>query len=343
MSRFPWAATLILALFLFLLPAAAFADHAKKLFDQGRTAEARQKDYASAISHFHAAEKWDDSTPGLMRNVGLAALKLGDEQEAARAFQIAVQKDPQDQLANAMLGMSRFTNHQFADAAKAFNAAGDSLFRDPRMAYAWAFSLVRSDDPAKAVTVLNRLAAQPLPTDMLIGVGDLYSQTGDYEDALRVFQKAIQQDPSAPRAHYYAGEALIRLDRPNEAIPLFQEELKITPADSNVQYHLAFAMLQTSHKDEAVALLQKIVADHPDHAQAQYQLGKAFLDAGQSQLAIEHLEAAARLDPSKDYIHYQLQAAYRKVGRTAEADSELKIYRDIKAEKREAATPQSKQ
>ena len=39
-----------------------------------------------ALSHFQDAEKWDDSTPGLMRNIGLAALKLGNNDEAARAF-----------------------------------------------------------------------------------------------------------------------------------------------------------------------------------------------------------------------------------------------------------------
>ena len=299
------------------------------------TAEARQKDYASALSHFHAAEKWDDSTPGLMRNVGLAALRLGDQKEAARAFQLAVEKDPKDQLANAMLGMSLFSAQRYADAAKAFNNAGEGVYRDPRMAYAWAFSLVRINDLTKAVEVLNRLNAQPLPTEMAIGVGDLYNQTGDYEDALKVFRKVIQQDPSTPRAHYYAGEALIHLDRPTDAIPEFQEELKLTPDDPNVQYHLAFAMLQTSQKDEAFKLLQKIVTAHPDHAQAQYQLGKAQLDADQYQAAIEHLEAAARLDPSKDYIPYQLQSAYRKAGRTADADAELKIYRDMKEKKRE--------
>ena len=190
---------------------------------------------------------------------------------------MAVQRNPQDQLAQTMLAMSLFSTQQFAEAAKAFEGLGDSVYRDPRMAYAWAFSLLRTNDPNKALEVLNKLSTQALPTDMMMGVGDLYSQTGDYEDALKVFRKVIQEDPTAQRAHYYAGEALIHLDRPNEAIPEFEDELKLTPDDPNVQYHLAYAMLQTSRKDEAVALLQKIVAAHPDHAQAQYQLGKALV------------------------------------------------------------------
>ena len=50
------------------------------------TSEAKQQTIRKALSHFHDAEKWDDSTPGLMRNIGLAALKLGDNEEAARAL-----------------------------------------------------------------------------------------------------------------------------------------------------------------------------------------------------------------------------------------------------------------
>ncbi len=312
-------------------------------FNDWGTSEARQKNYSRALAHFQEAEKWDPSTPELMRNLGLAAFRLGDNREAARALQIAVQQNPQDQAARGMLAMALFTTQQYVEAAKAFDGLGDAVYRDPRTAYAYAFTLAHANDPTKAVQILNQLAQQPLPPDMMMGVGDLYSQTGDFDDALKVYRKLIVQDPSAPRVHYYAGETLIKLGKPDEAIAEFEQEMKITPDDSNVQYHLAYALLQTSRKDEALALLQTITTAHPDHAQAQYQLGKALLDAGQYQQAIEHLEAAAKLDPKPDYVHYQLQAAYRKAGRTGDADRELAVYKQIKEQAREKGNPQPKQ
>ncbi len=307
------------------------------------TAEARQRNYAQALARFQEAEKWDSSTPELMRNLGLAAFRLGDNREAARALQVAVQQNPQDQAARGMLAMAAFSSQQFPEAVAAFDGLGEGVYRDPRMAYAYAFSLAHANDPTKAVEVLNRLSQQSLPPDMMMGVGDLYSQTGDYDDALKVYQKVIQQDPTLPRAHYYAGDTLIKLGRPDEAIVQFEQEMKITPDDPNVQYHFAYALLQTSRKDEAVALLQTITTAHPDHAQAQYQLGKTLLDSGQYQQAIEHLEAAAKYDPNHDYVHYQLQAAYRKAGRTADADRELGAYKQIKEQQREKGNPQPKQ
>jgi len=307
------------------------------------TSEAKRGQYGMALSHFHDAEKWDDSAPGLMRNIGLAALKLGDNDEAARAFRLAVDKNPKDDSARAMLAISLYSAHKYDEAAKAFANVGEGVYRDPRMAYAWAFSLARANDPKKTIEVLNKLTSQPLPKEMWMTIGDLYAQVDDQEDALRSFRKAIELDPTTERAHHFAGVALIRLGRPSEAIPEFEAELKLNPNDPDTEYNLAFALLETSQKEQALALLQTLLAAHPDHAQAQYQLGKELLNAGNVNEAVVHLEAAARLDPQDDYIHYQLQAAYRKAGRTADADKELQVYREIKARKRDTGTPQPKQ
>ena len=307
------------------------------------TSEARRGQYGMALSHFHDAEKWDDTTPGLMRNIGLAALKLGNNDEAIRAFRVAVDKDPKDTSARTMLAISQFSAHQYPDAAKSFSDIGDAVYRDPRMAYAWAYSLAKINDPQKTVEVLNKLTAQPLPKEMWMTAGDVYTQVDDYEDALRCFRKAIELDPNMDRAHHFAGVALIRLGRPSEAIPELQAELKLAPNDPDTQYNLAYALLETSQKDQAMAILRTLVAEHPDHAQAQYQLGKELLNSGDKNEAVQHLEAAARLDPNVDYIHYQLQAAYRKTGRTADADKELQVYREIKAQQREKGNPQPKQ
>ena len=65
------------------------------------------------------------------------------------------------------------------------------------MSYAYAFSLAHANDPTRAVEVLNRLAQQSLPPDMMMGVGDLYSQTGDYDDALKVYLKSHPGESNA--------------------------------------------------------------------------------------------------------------------------------------------------
>jgi len=307
-------------------------------FNDWGTSEARQGLYPQALEHFHEAEKWDTTTPGLMRNTGTAALKVGDIKEALRAFDAAVQVDSKDEAARARLALTLFRTDQYAEAVTQFDALGPAAASDPNLGYAWSYSLVRLNEGQKASVILNRITPQVQSAESLVSIGDLYSVLEDYEHAVAAYKKAIELDPAFPHARYKMGAALLRLDRPDAAIAPLREEIKITPNDPDVQYNLAYALLQTSQKQEALAILQSVIDVHPEHAQAQYQMGKVLLDQGQMDEAVKHLEAAAKLDPSKDYIHYQLQTAYRKIGRKDDADRELALYRDIKEKKREKAT-----
>jgi tetratricopeptide (TPR) repeat protein len=307
-------------------------------FNDWGTSEARQGLFPQAIEHFHEAEKWDNRTAGLMRNTGIAALKVGDVPEALRGLAVAVEVDPQDQAARARLALTLFRTDQYAEAVKQFDVLGPTAASDPSLGYAWSYSLVRLNEGRKASQILNRIAPQVNTAESLVSIGDLYSVLEDYEHAVGAYKRAIEVEPGFPRARYKMGAALLRLDRPDAAIGPLREEIKITPNDPDVQYNLAYALLQTSQKDQAMAILRAVIEAHPEHAQAQYQLGKTLLDQGQMDEAVKRLEAAAKLDPDKDYIHYQLQTAYRKVGRKEDADRELAVYRDMKAKKREKAS-----
>jgi tetratricopeptide (TPR) repeat protein len=260
----------------------------------------------------------------------MAAVKVGDNRQAADALKIAVKYAPKDRVLRSLLAISLFSIGEYEDAVKSFSMVGDSALEDPNMAYAWAFSLSRSNQLKQATTILGKLTTQQLSAEMLVLVGNLYSQLGDYEQALSCFRKALRQDASIKKAHGGAGVALIRMDRPAEAIPDLEAELKLNPDDADAQYQLAYALLQLSRQEQALALLRSLVAAHPEHAQARYQLGKEMLEAGQTEEAIKNLEVATKLDPDRAYVHYQLQSAYRRAGRGSDAERELKIYRELK-------------
>lgn len=299
------------------------------------TANARRGLYLQALERFHEAERWDNKTPGLMRNIGLAALKTDDQAEAARALKLAVEIDPGDRLARTRLAMSLFKMNQFAEAAEQFGAMGPDAYSDPGIAYAYAFSLVRMKDAKQAADVLARLSSMPLPADALVAVGDLYATLDDYEHAITVYRRVIAANPNTPGLHLKVGASLLRMSKPDAAIPELRTELQIAPDNTEASYNLAYALLENSQKDEGLALLRKVVEKNPGYAEAQYLLGKTLVTEQKFQEAVPYLESAVRLNPESAYSHYQLQAAYRRVGRTADADREAAIYRDLKARKRE--------
>jgi tetratricopeptide (TPR) repeat protein len=307
-------------------------------YNDWATAEARQQLYPLALEHFQEAERWDNTTRGLMRNVGLAALRVGDSKEAERALEVAVQQDAADHTSRARLAMLFFADDNYSSAAKQFEALGDAVFQDASLTYAWGFSLARIKEQKRATEVLNRLDGFQLPPETLLSVGDIYGVMQDYDHAILNYRKALQLNPVLPKAHYKTGAALIRLSRPADAIPELEAELKLSPEDVDVQYNLAYALLRTSEKERAMPILRSIVSAHPEHPGAQYELGKTLLDSGDLEGGVQCLEKAAKLDPERDYIHYQLQTAYRRLGRKEDADREAAVYKELKTRQREQAT-----
>lgn len=303
-------------------------------FNDWGTAEAREQKYAEALKHFQEAEKWNASTPGLMRNLGTAAFELEEYRESARALASVVSANPEDQRSRLMLAMSQFSLERFSDAAKNFAPISDLAMQDDRTAYAWAYSLVRSDRPQQANAIADTLAARDLSPDVRLLVCKLYTASETFEHAVTCLQSLAAQHPSIPDVHYELGATLIRLDRPAEAIPELQTALKLNPQDLDAKYYLAFALLETQQREIAIPLLRSVVTINPNYPEAQYQLGKVLLDQADVDEAAKHLETAAKLDPNNAIVHYQLQVAYRRMGRTEDAGRELERYRELKATQR---------
>ena len=158
--------------------------------------EARRKDFATALTHFREAEKWRPETPGLERNIGLAAFLSGDYAECARAMRGVVQNDPSDRRSLSMLAMSLYMLKNYPEAAKVFDRIPDEALADPRMSYAWAQTLTETKDRQRAIEVLGKLTAQTLPAEMFVRVGKLYRDLGDQANAQMCYQKAREQNPN---------------------------------------------------------------------------------------------------------------------------------------------------
>ncbi len=309
-------------------------------FNDLATSEAISKKYDLALVHYQEAERWDPTVPGLTRNLGIAAARAEKFPEAIRALSQVIGTTPQDKVARATLGMSYYMTDQHKKAVETIAPLGADVMADPGLAYALADSYAKQGAFKEAGDILAQLETQNLPPEVLMLVGRTWDEVGNPRHAAEVMHRILKNDPSYPKAHYYAGLSYVHADRPADAAPEFEEELRLNPNDADAKYNLGFTYLQQSKQDEAVALFKEVVASDPTHAQANYQLGKVLLDKGDVASAVPYLETAARLIPNTDYVHYQLQIAYRKQSRLEDADRELAIYKELKAQKRQQMVPQ---
>lgn len=294
--------------------------------------------YEQALANYREAERWAPETPGLARNLGVAAFRLQDYGEASKGLAAALEGDPKDATVRAMLGMSYFGQERYKEAAATFGPLGPPGMKDPAVGYAWAASLAKEGDANQASQVLDEFSRPSLPADVLMLVGQLWIEIEDYAKAVSTFERVLRTSPGTSKAHYFAGQAYLRWNHWPEAAREFQAELALHPSDVEAKFNLGFVYLQQSRQADAEKLFLEVIDAQPEHASAQYEYGKILLDHGDLAGAIRHLEIAARLKPNTDYVHYQLQVAYRKDGRITDADRELEIYKQIKAKKRERAT-----
>lgn len=307
------------------------------------TSQAIRGGYTLALDTYRQAEQWDPTFPGLEKNLGQCAFKANNYAEAVHGLSQALPLEPGSHALRAMLGISYFATDQYAEAARTFAPLGTAGMLDSETGYAWAGSLTHTGDTKEASRVLSAFESEPRSDGTLLLIGQLWTEIGDYARSIATIERALQSNPSLPKAHFSEGLAYIQWEHWAEAEREFKAELSLTPGNPDATYHLGFVYLQESKIEDAAALFVQVITSYPDYANAQYQLGKIQLDRGQAADAVMHLEAAARLRPQTDYMHYQLQAAYRKLGKSADADRELAIYKALKAKSRERAGDAAKQ
>ena len=303
-------------------------------FNDLATSEAVSKNFSQALTHYQEAERWDSKIPGLYRDLGLAAYRTKNYPEAIRGLTAALNEKPTDQPVRAMLGTCFFTTDKYAEAAKTFTALGTAGMRDSAVGYAWAASLARLNEPAKATPILLEFEKTNRSPDVLLLVGQLWIEIGDYARSVEALHSVLAADPQLAKAHYYAGQAYTRWEHWPEASNEFQAELTLTPGDPDAMYGLGFVDLQQSKADDAAHLFEQVIAALSQPRQLPISDRQNSPRPRTNPGRHHHLEVATRLNPQADYMHYQLQIAYRKESRTADADRELDIYKELKAKQR---------
>jgi tetratricopeptide (TPR) repeat protein len=308
-------------------------------FSDLATSEAIRRDYSVALTHYQEAERWNAAVPGLLHSLGVAAFRSQNYQECVRALGKVLADNSSDTAARAMLGSAYFAVENYREAARTIAPLGDRAMHDGTLGYAWAYSLSRLGDVKQATQILQEYEKSELSSEAILLVGQLWTDMADYSRAVQSFRRALERDPSLVRAHYFAGLAQLHWDHIDEAISEFNAALQLAPDDPDAKIGLGYVYLQQAKRPEAMELFRSVIATNPENGNAHYQLGKLLLDGGSVKDAVAQLEEAARELPQTDYVHYQLQAAYRKEARTADADRELQIYKELKAKNREQTIP----
>lgn len=284
-------------------------------------------------------------------------LVLRDEVEI-QPFMTVVEYDywTRDRSAAALLANLKEPSQLALRKAKA-EEVGD-------MALLVAGAYYREKDPDKALSVLQRIS--PPTSESVRSQGHVYRDHGNLEEAIRLYEEAIELDPDDAWARVALGDAYQIQRRIEPAIEQYEIAIKndstlayprhnlglmyywqgkteaaITEYERSIElapdFHWPYNSLglvyrQQGKLDEAIRLFEKATEVNPEYSLAYMNLGYSCWMLGDCQAATAHFEKAADIYPESAWFQSTLGYAHVINGEYEEAMAAMQKAIELKWE-----------
>lgn len=228
----------------------------------------------------------DDATPGIARAtaLGLLASPLGEAE--VRAL-VAGLEDPDPLVRLAAVRLLRVTPPDFRLQYGTGGLADD--VRAVRLEAVMSFAELRDQLPGPARTRFERalkeyVLSQSIQLDRpeaWVGLGDLAAATGEFDTALRRYQRAIDMQPLLVPARVNMADLLRRLEDDARGREILEAGIALVPDAAALHHSLGLLLVRQRELDGALAALEKAVELEPGNTRYQYVLDVARSEIGQ--------------------------------------------------------------
>ena len=228
-----------------------------------------------------------------------------------------------------------------------------------RCAFAFTLVLACSSLAAAQTDEFSNSGGDPIK---LFDRGQDAHAKGDYKLALEFYEEAIKLRPEFPEAELQRGQALVSLDRredaelafrraielrprwvlpyaklggllarivnrPGEAEPVLRKALELEPKNFEVLFELANLRANAGDLKEAIDLWQRATAAEGATASTWDALGATQFQAGELQAAITSFTRALTMNPANDGARERRAQAYLALGDKARALEDIRALR----------------
>ena len=163
----------------------------------------------------------------------------------------------------------------------------------------------------------------------LLNLGRAKTEKGDYQSAIRDYQRALQSCPDSPDAYYQIGAAQYGAGNKQAAIENFNQVIRINPRNADAYVFRGIVRSKQGDKQGAIADYNEAIRLNPNYADAYDNRGLARRLQGDNQGAIEDHTQAIRLTSTNSNIAFSYN-------NRARAYSNLKDYQKAISDYNEA-------
>jgi tetratricopeptide (TPR) repeat protein len=236
----------------------------------------RQGRAADAVEAFrHASER--QSRPAVHHDLAVALERTGRFTEADEVYRAALERVPGDPRVLTGRGICALQAGRQADAAEYLDQARGQLGdKAPSAVWYWARALAAAVGGAVAdgvVLLEEGVERYPHSAPLRNNLAAFLERLGRFDDALRVAQAALEEDPSLPQLWKNHGDLAYRSGRVDEAETSYRRAAKLAPhLGDDVHFKLGNLAFRERRHREAAEHWHEALALNPDHQMAKANL-----------------------------------------------------------------------
>ncbi len=266
---------------------------ARLLVEQGLPGEA-EASYHAAIA----------SQPGTVQlKLDLASLYLEKLKKPALAVaQLREVLKQHPELAQAHLGLALALSAE-GKTEEAGRAIDEAVRRDPGNSFALhaqGMIALKQSQADRALAAFDKaLAVRKDFAGAMLGRGDALLALGKGDQAVEAYARAASLVPTSALPHALRGQAFERMKRPADAEAAYRAGIRVEPEDVRLANNLAFVLASQRIKlDEALTLARKAVTKDEQRASYHDTLGVVLMARNELPAARQAFERGLALDPA---------------------------------------------
>jgi tetratricopeptide (TPR) repeat protein len=294
---------------------------------------------AQAAPFLEKAQRIDPSSYDNGYDLSLAYLLTGHLKEARQVVHDLLERKNTAELHNLLAEVEE-KDGNFIAAANEFETAAHMDPSESNL-FDWASELLVHRTLEPSIEIFRQATERyPQSSRLAVGLGMALYSLGKYDDAVVSLLRAADLSPSDARIYPFLSRAYDSSPgQADEVIKRFRRFAELQPRNGRALYYYAMSLWKGKRAQDPgldlhqiESLLTKSIELDPKLADAQLQLGNLYSDQSKYAEAVPHYKRALELNADLADAHYRLGQAYVRTGEKDQAQQELQVYQQLRAQ-----------
>ena len=233
----------------------------------------RPGSYDAARSEVRRLCRLHPEQPALHNLRGAILARLGDTEDAVRAFRTALEQEPRysEALGNLACVLTDREQHDEALACYRELAQRRHLDADGYIGLGRALRAARRFEEA-ADAYRRSIALRPINVDAYNNLGNTLNELGRHQEAIEAYESALGIDAGHRETLLNYAQSLLGLGRLHAALSMFTDYLKLEPRNTTALRGLAGVLMTLKQRTAAAERYEELLRIDPDDRVARHML-----------------------------------------------------------------------